>query len=328
MSSRIAQPFYRRWRRALIDAQCREGASPDAPCHQWLGEPGPPRDDVCIVMMIKDEADIIDLNLAWHRRLGFRRFIILDNGSTDGSRYKLLAFRARSPEAELLIVDDPTVAYFQNRKTTGLASMAGKLWPQLRWIFPLDADEFVCVRDDLASATGRLENAKATTVYIPYYNAHQLGDGSPCDETVPFYERQIYHRARVEDFKVAFRNLPIETVEMGNHDVAFYSGWPRLTSGLKAGLVYRHYPARSFAHLKSKIVNGGRALAATDYPETTGFHWRDWYRRYQAEGDAVLRAIYDGMRIAPNEAVRSPFPLDALIEFPGTESEPKRSDLR
>ena len=35
-----------------------------------------------------------------------------------------------------------------------------------------------------------------------------------------------------------------------------------------------HLPYRSAAQLETKIVNGGRAYAATDMDEGIGWHWR------------------------------------------------------
>lgn len=320
MTHDFLKSLAKRRRKAIVAAQQRQGSGPDAACHKWLGAAGAARADACVITMMKDDDDVIGAYLSWHLRLGFRHFIIFDNGSVDGSRDIVLATRRRWPDAEILLIDDPAIAYYQDRKMTGLALLAEKLWPSVRWIFPIDTDEFLCLRDDLARAIARLEGEAVDLAYIPYYNANQLADGGALDEGVPFYERQLWRRGRIEDVKVVFRAGRVTRLHMGNHDVDTSMVWERRGDGLAAGMVYRHYPSRSITHLRRKVVNGGRALAATNYPQMFGWHWREWYARYLAEGDAALHSIYDGMRIPPEEAVLAPFPLGELLDLPSEET--------
>ncbi|PIQ81902.1 MAG: hypothetical protein COV76_06525 [Candidatus Omnitrophica bacterium CG11_big_fil_rev_8_21_14_0_20_64_10] len=53
------------------------------------------------VTRIKDEADVIRLNLAHHLRLGIRHFVVIDNGSTDGTFEEVERFRKERPDALL-----------------------------------------------------------------------------------------------------------------------------------------------------------------------------------------------------------------------------------
>lgn len=310
----LSSDFLYRWKQQdLLRTQRRLAANPNADCHQWLGERKAALLQVCIVMMIKDEADIIYENLAWHRRLGFAQFVILDNGSNDSSRAKLLEFRAQFLDIELLIVEDIGVGYFQGRKTTGLSHLAKSIWPWVRWIFPLDADEFICVRDNLADVMLRLESVKATVACISLID-HRALIGSVEVETRPFYLHQSYQLLNVSQLKVAFRALDIREVEMGNHGVAFNNSRRRLANGLDIGIAYRHFSVRSIAHLRRKIINGGIAYASTDYSEGIGRHWREWHRRYKENGDVAIHTIYEEMKIPLSEAVYSPFPLNILIQ--------------
>lgn len=43
--------------------------------------------------MVKDEEDVIFENLVWHFCVGFRKFIIVDNNSTDKTRILIEKFQ-------------------------------------------------------------------------------------------------------------------------------------------------------------------------------------------------------------------------------------------
>jgi Glycosyl transferase family 2 len=74
--------------------------------------------NACVIMMLKDESDIIEANLRWHYAIGFRRFILCDNNSSDESLALLEAFRRYAWNAEIVIVQDPLVRYTQSDKMT------------------------------------------------------------------------------------------------------------------------------------------------------------------------------------------------------------------
>jgi uncharacterized protein (DUF934 family) len=44
-----------------------------------------------LILIVRDEADVITRNLAYHARCGFDQFIVMDNGSLDGTRERLEA---------------------------------------------------------------------------------------------------------------------------------------------------------------------------------------------------------------------------------------------
>ncbi len=83
------------------------------------------------VTMVKDEADIIHANLAWLFRHGLRRFVVMDNLSTDGTASEIQRFSQGHPEADLVMLTDPVVAHYQAQKVTTMARLAARRWPAL-----------------------------------------------------------------------------------------------------------------------------------------------------------------------------------------------------
>lgn len=64
-------------------------------------------DRIALISMVKDEDDIIYENLVCHFCIGFHKFIIIDNISTDKTRF-IERFRDQVVEkATEIIVDDP-----------------------------------------------------------------------------------------------------------------------------------------------------------------------------------------------------------------------------
>ncbi len=88
------------------------------------------------VSMVRNEADIVRVNVLYHLALGFDRFLIVDNGSSDGTT-EILKDLGRDPRVRW--TRDEGV-YRQAEITTELAREA--LRDGADWVVPTDADEF------------------------------------------------------------------------------------------------------------------------------------------------------------------------------------------
>ena len=88
------------------------------------------------VMMVRNEADVLAINLRHHFGQGIDEFLIVDNGSSDGTDRILESF---AEDGRLRWVRD-SGPYNQSGITTDLAREAGSLGAD--WVVPIDADEF------------------------------------------------------------------------------------------------------------------------------------------------------------------------------------------
>lgn len=270
---------------------------------------------VCAVMLVKDEADIIEAtvrHLAWH----VDEILVADNMSGDGTA-EILA-ELRRDGVPVSVCDDEEVGYYQAEKTTELAHRAGGLGH--RWVIPCDADEIWYAPEgrpirDWLDALGRehqfvkaaIYNHVATADDPPTFCSCQRenrfrpedeeAEIEPCAEcgglATPDPTRRIGWRQRVPlDIrwgKVACRTRPDLSIHQGNHSAS--------TQGIGAtgyGLEIRHFPYRSADHFVRKAINGYAAYKATDLDEGVGAHWRVYGKAIEEGGpEAGHKWFYD-----------------------------------
>lgn len=278
--------------------------------------PGPfPGYDKCAVLsMVKDEADIIRANLLWLYHVGARRFVILDNMSTDGTYAELLRFQAQRPDANLVVVRDEIVAHYQGEKITGIAQFARSMWPDLEWLIPVDADEFCVARHGLVALAYVPESIDALT--IPK-TIHFLQAGQQADSLNPLERMPVRSQLFVVPPKICIRARPYLGVTQGNHYARpaddreiVYAG------GFQYGLYHREFQTRSYEQLLGKIRNGGAAILAAraEGRDVGGDHWIEWYEVLTGQGEEAFRAKFEA------ECFREPGPHFRLDPFLGVES--------
>ncbi len=248
----------------------------------------------CVIMMVKDESDIVGLNLRWLRWIGIRRFVILDNLSTDGTHALIERFRAGSPGCETLILSDPIRRYMQSEKMTGLMRLAASIWPDVDWILPIDADELLIPTNGL-SVLKNLDRAYDVVVIEKVNHYLQDDRGSAVDELlVPMRQRSLLGRFPP---KIILRANTAMAILQGNHEVRL-EGSPRRIAhygGLSLGFYYREFQVRSFEQFLKKVTNGGQAVLLAERHlgrPIGGDHWKHWYALLQAQGEPALRALF------------------------------------
>jgi Glycosyl transferase family 2 len=100
------------------------------------------------ISMVRNEADVVELSILHHLRIGCDDVLVVDNGSTDGT---VAILRELSRIYPVLWTKDEG-PYRQSEVMTGLARDAARGGAD--WVVPFDADEFWwvrggCLRDSL-----------------------------------------------------------------------------------------------------------------------------------------------------------------------------------
>jgi glycosyltransferase involved in cell wall biosynthesis len=257
------------------------------------------------VMTVRNEADILPINIAYHRSMGVSDFWIVDNGSTDGTAHVL---RSIAEENDWLRWRSEPGEFHQSTFVSALAQEA--FAAGVTWVVPIDADEFWWTRSDesLALALGR---CKAGSVVCQVENFVQSAtvshDHEAALETMTFRAESV---GSVSDARELVESEAIAFVEMtyppkllhrssseliigdGNHSGVGYVGDEVLSADIKV----LHAPIRSKARLR-RLAEHGRRSASVNPDLEHSWHLRRWAEMEadgHLEGEWVANSHRDG----------------------------------
>jgi glycosyl transferase family 2 len=255
-----------------------------------------------MTLLVRDEADIVGEQIAYHLNAGVDFVVVTDHRSTDGTT-EILESYAREGRLELIREESPRIR--QSDWVTRMARRAATEH-QADWVINTDADEFWWPREGslkqmLAAIPPELGVVRAVTrPFVPRPGEGwfaerltvRLALAAPLnDPATPFR-----HVA-----KVAHRADPGVVVHQGNHDV---SGAPLVRLRDWSPLELLHFPLRSREQIARKH-------------ETTWRAWQENLRGDLARARAVSDegrpdAFYDRV-VVDDEAVRRGLEEGSLV---------------
>lgn len=220
-----------------------------------------------LVLLVRDEADIIRDNLEFHLAHGVDFIVVTDNRSSDGTRDVLAEFQRLG---NVVVVDEPRETYEQATWVARMVRLARSRFGA-KWIIPCDADEFWMPQGkDFRAMLHHPSN-----VFRAHWRNMLPTPGRSWREFVRVGDFLAY---KAENSKVLFGATGFFGIYQGNHDVRVVPKVECDTNNLR---IY-HYPVRTYAQFERKIVNGGRSYRNNrDAPGTWGWHWRQWYEAYE-----------------------------------------------
>ena len=243
-----------------------------------------------MTILVRDEADIIEANIRTHASLGVDAFVIMDNGSIDGTR-EILSKLVK--EFEIIVIDEKG-DYNQAKWMKQLATIAKKRL-KADWVINNDADEFWLPKNDL----NLKENLafKGSVLTVNRYNMilereKYFFDTSYLVENPIFYSKE--KQLTSEKLSIILTKIGPKTIinpygliylRGGNHKALHIrnmrdylrSGYDKIKR-FKDIEVF-HYPIRSYTQFEQNIKNRKRLLESSK-KVSMGPHYRRWVQLY------------------------------------------------
>ena len=226
---------------------------------------------VVVTVLARDEADIIDDQVAFHLNAGADFVIATDNTSRDGTT-AILERYAR--DGVLHLIREPAEGLRQGEWVTRMARLAAEEYGA-DWVVNTDADEFWWPRGgSLKEVLGAVPQEYGVVQGFWRSFVPRPDDGQPFAERMtarlaqhaPINDPTSFYRPVV---KVAHRADPNVTVARGNHALA-NSSFRTLTTWHPIEVL--HFPLRSQAQWMRKVELQGDAFTKHIERSGTGYH--------------------------------------------------------
>jgi len=228
-----------------------------------------------MVILVKNEEDIISDNIKFHSRMGVDNFVVMDNNSTDNTRDILSELQK---DYEITIIDEKG-DYQQSKFMTKLVYTAKKKYKP-DWVINNDADEF-WVPNNRSSLKSYL-NFKASVLSVHRSNMILYKGLDNWKESEYRVKNQILHREG--DINLFLTKIGRKVIvnpngyfktNSGNHSAEHIAFWQKRE--LKDIHIY-HYPIRSFTQFKENIKNRYELLKRG---AKMGAHYKKWAKIYE-----------------------------------------------
>jgi hypothetical protein len=257
-----------------------------------------------LTVLARDEADVIDAQIAFHLNAGVDFVIATDNASRDGTTDVLESY---AREGHLHLIHEPAEGLRQGEWVTRMARLAAREFGA-DWVINADADEFWWPRGGSLK-----ELLSAVPPQYGIVHAFWRCFVPRPDDGALFAERMTVRLAQQAPInnpssvyrpvtKVAHRADPDVTVGRGNHGL--------VESPLRALLTWHpievlHFPLRSRAQWTHKVALQGEAFTKHIERAGTGYHLSgysalqrghidDQYESLVVGGDALDRGLAQG----------------------------------
>ncbi len=259
-----------------------------------MKQPKSNQDRLVMTILCRDEVDIMEANIRTHARLGVDAFVVMDNGSTDGTR-EMLATLAQS--YELHIIDQPAHTYQQAKWMKELAIYARDKMGA-RWVISNDADEF-WLPEDLTQPEGLKAYLRASDSVVTVHRSNMLLTENALQADYHF--SQATHRVQYPicystevqktDDQISMLLVPISPkviinptgfikISGGNHRAKHIG--KAFTARKASEIQVYHYPIRTFEQFEANIK---RRVELLKLPNARmGDHYRRWVRIYESGG--------------------------------------------
>ena len=248
---------------------------------------------IFMTLLVKNEADIIEENLIYHKNLGIDGFIVTDNLSTDGTLEILERYRKKGWIKELII--EKSDKYQQSEWVDRMIKIILQKY-EADWIINADADEFwtpknMDLKKTLSKMNGNVLICKHWNVIpedekIFYKNKKIIKNKIDNIENYNLSKYSLYNK---QDCKVMHRAKGYKKISGGNHKVEIALKSEKIVDEI----AIFHYGIRGLNQFSEKMKNGYKVLTNNEkLEENFGTHWR-YFGKIVEKGDFFIKEEYE-----------------------------------
>lgn len=245
-----------------------------------------PKPRLIMTLLVKNEEELLPLNLEFHRSMGVDGFIITDNNSTDSTPQIIEEYKQRGWVLE--VIDEHATDYNQKHWVDRMIRLAkGKYHAD--WVINADADEFWYtpkrnIKAEISTTHANVLRCNVRNVYpeesLLWTEWNKTVRAVPAEADFDLSPYSIFTH---QTHKVMHRTAGYLQISMGNHKVNML---PRRTAS--SSIIVYHYNIRGKAQFLAKMINGGKQLEQRK-SKHGGRHWRYFYDLYK---QGLLEAEY------------------------------------
>ncbi len=240
-----------------------------------------------MTLLVKNEEDMLEENLIFHKAMGVDGFIITDNNSSDRTPEIIRKYKEKGWIVEAI---EEKATDYQQKKWVDRMIWKAKSGHKADWVINADADEIWYapsgdLKTELVSSRANVLTCEMKCVYPeegkPFW---QWGRTVEVVNDLERYNLSRYSLFARQNKKVIHRTAGYIQISMGNHKVTMF---PKKVE--KSNIHIYHYNIRGKKPFLEKMINGGRQLEQNP-KKHGGRHWRYFYQLYK---EGLLEAEYD-----------------------------------
>lgn len=240
-----------------------------------------------MTLLVKNEEDMLEENLIFHKAMGVDGFIITDNNSSDRTPEIIRKYKEKGWIVEAI---EEKATDYQQKKWVDRMIWKAKSVHKADWVINADADEiwyapFGDLKTELVSSRANVLTCEMKCVYPeegkPFW---QWGQTVEVVNDLERYNLSRYSLFARQNKKVIHRTAGYIQISMGNHKVTMF---PKKVA--KSNIRIYHYNIRGKKTFLEKMINGGKQLEQNP-KKHGGRHWRYFYQLYK---EGLLEAEYD-----------------------------------